>query len=960
MHARCKVIPALRGVSPLSRQRLVRVALSVLLIAALPQAPSVARAAAFTWPEFDGSAQHTGDNSQESTLGAGTVGGLRQTFQAALPDVADSAAVYLGGASTPGGTRDLIFVTTKDGHIVALDAKTGTQVWSQQRGPGSCHINNGGATCYTTAAPALDPSLQYVYSYGLDGYVHKYQVGDGTEITGGGWPEQVTTKPFDEKGSSDLTTVTTRSGAAYLYVASSGYPGDGGDYQGHVTTINLADGSQRVFNTECSDQPAHFMEAPGAPDCRQVQSAVWARPGVAYDPATDRIYFATGNGDFNPGNHDWGDSVLALNPDGTGANGGPLDSYTPPNFVQLQAGDGDLGSTCPVLLPVPAGSKVAHLALQSGKDGILRLLNLDNLSGQGGPGHTGGELGTSLGVPQGGEVRTTPAVWTNPVDGSIWVVVVTDNGASGLRLGVDGSGTPVLRSVWQNGDGGTSPIVANGVLYYAGYNTVRALDPATGHQLWQAGNLGFIHWESPIVADGMLYVPDGNGALHAYSLPATGGTTATPTATLTSTSVASATGTATATRSATATSTEAASSTQTAVPTDTLSPTATSTTPSAALPYNNSGISGDANPRVANYDRIDASYSAEALRAAGVTPGARVTFDGLTFAWPDVQPGTPDNTIAQGQTTTLPTPIGGSTLAFLGSSTNGPSLGTGTITYVDGSTQSFQLGFSDWTLNGGTVQIGYGNRTVASMPYRNHTNGAREQVQTYLFYAAVPIQSPKLVARITLPSGVNQGALHVFAFAIGISEAPALAPNNIGISSDAVPAAANFDDAGFSYSAEALAGAGISPGGQAAYAGATFNWPGALPGTLDNMAAQGQTIILPTPMSGSALAFLGSATHGPSSGTVTITYADGSSQHAQLGFSDWTLNGGYAGGPSYGNHIVATLPYRNHLSGYREGVHTYLFEAAVPLTAGKVVASVTLPSSVDQGTLHIFALAVGS
>ena len=39
---------------------------------------------------------------------------------------------------------------------------------------------------------------------------------------------------------------------------------------------------------------------------------------------------ATGNGTFdaNTGGHDWGDSVFAVNPDGTGSGGNPIDSYT--------------------------------------------------------------------------------------------------------------------------------------------------------------------------------------------------------------------------------------------------------------------------------------------------------------------------------------------------------------------------------------------------------------------------------------------------------------------------------------------------------------------------------------------------------------------------------------------------------------------------------------------------------
>ncbi len=62
-------------------------------------------------------------------------------------------------------------------------------------------------------------------------------------------------------------------------------------------------------------------------------------PDATYDAGTDRVYITTGNGLFNAntGGNNWGDSVLALKPDGTGAGGGlPVDSYTPTNYAALK------------------------------------------------------------------------------------------------------------------------------------------------------------------------------------------------------------------------------------------------------------------------------------------------------------------------------------------------------------------------------------------------------------------------------------------------------------------------------------------------------------------------------------------------------------------------------------------------------------------------------------------------
>jgi outer membrane protein assembly factor BamB len=476
------------------------------------------QATPYDWLQFGGNAQHNGFNTLETTITVNNVATLHRLFSVALPDIADGAPAYLSGAATPSGSKDLLFATTKDGHIVALDAHTGSQVWSRQYPPGLCFINKGSQPCYTTSSPAVDPNRQYVYTYGLDGYVHKLRVGDGTEVTGSGWPELATRKGFDEKGSSDLSIATARNGTSYLYVANSGYPGDRGDYQGHVTAINLASGSQHVFNALCSGQAdVHFFPSPQMPDCPRVQSAIWARPGVIYSAATDRIYMSTGNGDFVPSAHAWGDSVFELNPDGTGANGGPLDSYTPVNYQSLQNLDLDLGSTAPLIMPVPITSTVRHLALQSGKDGKLRLLNLDNLSGQGGPGHIGGEVVPPANLPQGGAVLTMPALLYLPRLQITLAYVANGNGISCLRLTVNGSGTPNLTKLWQTNAGATSPLVAGGLLYYAGSGGIRAVNAFSGRVLWQDTGIGGIHWESPIVVNGVLYITDENGSLTAYA-----------------------------------------------------------------------------------------------------------------------------------------------------------------------------------------------------------------------------------------------------------------------------------------------------------------------------------------------------------------------------------------------------------------------------------------------------------
>lgn len=484
--------------------------------------PFITKSSSYDWLQINCDASHSGSNMLENRISVSSVGQLQMLFQVSLPGIADGAPVYLSDVSTASGLRDLIFVTTRAGHIAALDAHSGVMLWSKQYGPNGCLINHNqirNELCYTTSSPAIDPNRKFVYSYGLDGYVHKYSVGDGTEILTGGWPELTTLKGYDEKGSSALSIATTANGTNYLNIAHAGYPGDAGNYQGHITVINLTDGTQKVFNTLCSDQTVHFVDSriTTGPDCYpDTMAAIWARPGVVYDPYHDWILMSTGNGTFQPANFLWGDTVFSLNPDGSGSNGSPLDSYTPDNYQSLQDADLDLGSTAPAILP-PASGKYPHLAVQGGKDGVLRLINLDQLSGQSGVGYTGGEV-FSMPLPIGGNILTQPAVWVNPADSSIWIFVSNSTGLVGLQLTVSPVGDPSLTLKWTSGEG-TSPLLANGVLFYARNGLINALNATNGSLLWSDNHIGPIHWESPIVAKSVLYITDQNRNLTAYSLP---------------------------------------------------------------------------------------------------------------------------------------------------------------------------------------------------------------------------------------------------------------------------------------------------------------------------------------------------------------------------------------------------------------------------------------------------------
>jgi predicted alpha-1,2-mannosidase len=181
--------------------------------------------------------------------------------------------------------------------------------------------------------------------------------------------------------------------------------------------------------------------------------------------------------------------------------------------------------------------------------------------------------------------------------------------------------------------------------------------------------------------------------------------------------------------------------------------------------------------------------------------------------------------------------------------------------------------------------------------------------------------------------------------------------NNAGISDDSNVNAANFDGGGWSYSADAMAAQGATPGSTVKAGDITYSWPLSQPGDPDNAIASGQRVTVNAVAGTRQLGFLGAASGGASQGLTTLTYSDGSTARYWLGLSDWTLGGG-TNTPSFGNQTVVTTAYRNcnHCSGGRDNVKTNVFSTILPVDPSKTLSSVTLPSGTTGGELHVFAI----
>ncbi|MFJ2865584.1 alpha-L-fucosidase [Kitasatospora sp. NPDC087314] len=181
-----------------------------------------------------------------------------------------------------------------------------------------------------------------------------------------------------------------------------------------------------------------------------------------------------------------------------------------------------------------------------------------------------------------------------------------------------------------------------------------------------------------------------------------------------------------------------------------------------AATFDNVGTSDDAGTAAAGFDGAGYSYSRTALAGAGAGPGARITSSGMAFTFPDVSPGSPENTVAQGQTFHL---SGTGSVGFLLAAGCGQATGTGHLTYTDGTTQDYTLTAPDWL----AATPPSGTSVAVSSAYRNGPGSTRQNVTSKIFSVTVPLASGKTLSSVTLPPGsalpltCTTPALHVFA-----------------------------------------------------------------------------------------------------------------------------------------------------------------------------------------------------
>jgi PQQ-like domain len=428
------------------------------------------------WTRFGWDAERSSAPTAASGITKDNVTSLVRQ-QVTLDGTVDASAIYLHGVEVNGAPHDVFFVTTSYGKTLAIDADSGTVLW---RYTPTGYDSWAGSYQITTATPVADPDRSAVYAASPDGHIQKLAVADGHVV----WTTAITMLPAREKIAASLNYFNGR-----VIATTGGYIGDAPPYQGHVAILDGATGTLlHVWNSLCSDQTGLLDPA----SCPESDSAIWGRAGAVIDTTSGDIFVATGNGLWDGGTN-WGDAALELNPDATAM----LGNYTPTNTAQLNASDADLGSTSPVLLG-------GGLVVQGGKDGSMRLLDWSKLGGT--APHKDSER-QIVSTPSGTDLFTAPAVWHSGTETRLFAA--DNGGTTAWTLRGD-----TLQQAWHNGTGGTSPLVADGLLYvYDPGGGLHVYDATSGTELTTLA-CGGGHWNSPIVVDGRVALPEGNANSH--------------------------------------------------------------------------------------------------------------------------------------------------------------------------------------------------------------------------------------------------------------------------------------------------------------------------------------------------------------------------------------------------------------------------------------------------------------
>jgi hypothetical protein len=343
----------------------------------------------------------TGQNLSETTLTPANVNSAKfaKLGSFTVDGKVDGQLLYLSNVAIPNqGSKNVLYVVTEHDSIFAFDADsingaTSTFLWKTSAlQAGESPSDDRGCPQVTpeigiTSTPVIDRTRNaiYVVSVSKDAsgnYFHRLHALDlttGKELFGG--PTTVAAKyPGAGANSSAGNVVFDPS----LYNERAGLLEVGGTI--YTTWGSHCDGGPYTswamsYSADTLQQTSVLNLVPNGNE-----GGIWMSGAAPAADASGNVYFIVGNGDFDtatnvggfPAKGNCGNCFAKIS---STAPLTLLDYFTPLNTVAESGADADFGSGGPLLLPdvVDATGKTRHLAVGSGKDANIYVVDRDNM-----------------------------------------------------------------------------------------------------------------------------------------------------------------------------------------------------------------------------------------------------------------------------------------------------------------------------------------------------------------------------------------------------------------------------------------------------------------------------------------------------------------------------------------------------------------------------------------------------
>jgi len=392
------------------------------------------------------------------------------------------------------GTR--AYVATVGNDLYALDASTGTVLWSKHAGTpvpaGNLPCGDVTPTVGIVGTPVIDTATNAIYAVAdtwdaANAEAHHVLV--GYSLDSGAEVLRTPVDPPGEDPKAHLQRTALTLDAGRVVFGFGGNDGDCGTYRGTVVAAPEAGGAPAYWQV-----PIAVKSKSGG--------AVWGASGPLVD-GSGTIYATTGNP--NPGGesasvYDYSDSVVALDP-----NLNLIGNFEPPSWKEDSNNDTDLGSAGAELLP-------GGLLFQAGKNGTGYLIDTATM-GAGAPAVYSAQV-------CGGQSSFGGDAYAGGV-----IYVACSNGVQAL---VYNQAARSFAAMWKGpGDAAGPPIVSAGLVWVVATHgsspgrKLYGLDPATGVPRYTETLPGAAvdHFASPSAAGGRLLLATGS-TVTAYQIAA--------------------------------------------------------------------------------------------------------------------------------------------------------------------------------------------------------------------------------------------------------------------------------------------------------------------------------------------------------------------------------------------------------------------------------------------------------